>query len=110
MCVSDAEALAEMSAAKQLALGAGIPVLKKPDGTEYVKVSQATALYLAGPRRIIEAPLSCSCVQRPYPHSLDVHRKLFEAPGTYEVRIRWTEFESGPRWPWSLRFAPEMEA
>jgi hypothetical protein len=42
-------------------------------------------------------PVSCTCLQRPYPHELSVHRAV--------------KFESRKlEWPWSLRFAPEMEA
>jgi hypothetical protein len=37
-----------VSAAKQLALMAGIPVKKHADGTEYVEVSKATGKYLFG--------------------------------------------------------------
>jgi hypothetical protein len=99
-----------MSAAKQLCLDAGIPVLKRRDGTEYVKVHDATARYLDADHDPILVRVLCSCAQRPYPHDLAVHRKLFEAPGTYdgyEVRIRFAP--EGMRWPWSLRFVPNME-
>jgi hypothetical protein len=94
-----------VSAARQLCLDAGIPVLKKADGTECVKVSEATARYLDSDPVPIFAPLSCSCSQRPYPHDLSAHRKLFESPGTYETfeeRIRFAP--DGMCWPWSLRF------
>ena len=100
-----------MSAARQLCLDAGIPVLKKADGTEYVKVNHATARYIDSDRAPILAPLTCCCAQRPYPHDLSAHRKLFESPGSYdafEERIRFAP--EGMRWPWSLRFAPHMEA
>lgn len=91
------------------AIAAGIPV-KVRKGVEYVYVNEATAAYLDSPRTPILVPISCSCAQRPYPHNLSAHRKLFEAPGTYEaydLRIRFAP--EGMRWPWSLRFAPEME-
>jgi hypothetical protein len=62
-------------------------------------------------------PVLCTCSQRPYPHELHVHNKQHERPGTYEVyqdgetvRVQWKQFPEGPRWPWSLRFAAEMEA
>jgi hypothetical protein len=71
-----------------------------------------SALWMDDPRNRGEIPVRvlCSCAQRPYPHDLAVHRKLFEAPGTYdgyEVRIRFAP--EGMRWPWSLRFVPNME-
>jgi hypothetical protein len=100
-----------MNAVKDFALSAGIPVLKRPDGTEYVKVSAETARYLMSEHKPIEAPLTCNCDQRPYAHDLSVHRKVFEAPGTYEsyeVRIRFAAEEM--RWPWSLRFVMNEEA
>ena len=102
-----------MSAARQLCLDAGIPVLKKSDGTEYVRyvrVNSATARWIDSDHSPIPAPLICGCAQRPYSHDLSAHRKLFEAPGTYETydaRIRFAP--EGMRWPWSLRFAPYME-
>lgn len=97
---------------KEFALSQGIPVVKR-NGEDCIQVSDETFAYLSRHHEPILVPLSCACAQRPYPHDLSAHRKLFEAPGTYEtyqVRIRWAEFESGPCWPWSLRFAPEMEA
>ena len=42
-------------------------------------------------------PVTCNCAQRPYPHELIVHRSV-----KFESRVL--------RWPWSLRFAPDMEA
>jgi hypothetical protein len=58
-----------------------------------------------------DVPIFCSCAQRPYPHELSVHRKLYEAPGGYmlyeDVRAQFASEEM--RWPWSLRFAPKME-
>jgi hypothetical protein len=58
-------------------------------------------------------PAICGCAQRPYPHELSVHTKIgVERPGAYlaygDEFIRWAEKEM--RWPWSLRFAPNMEA
>jgi len=45
---------------------------------------------------VAELPVMCTCAQRPYAHELAVHRAIkFESRTT--------------RWPWSLRFAPEME-
>jgi len=101
-----------MSAAKQFALEAGIPVKKKADGTEYVTVSKATGLYLLGPHEPYFAPLLCSCCQRPYPHELSVHAKLrSEHPGTYtdfyDLPVRFAE--SGARWPWSLKLSRREE-
>jgi hypothetical protein len=41
-------------------------------------------------------PVTCNCSQRSYPHELSIHRAV--------------KFESREaRWPWSLRFVPEME-
>jgi hypothetical protein len=58
------------------------------------------------------APLLCPCAQRPYPHEIGVHAKRSEQPGVYldyyDQPIRFAE--PGMRWPWSLRFAPNMEA
>lgn len=57
-------------------------------------------------------PIVCSCAQHPYPHELSVHKKLgAEKPGVYldyyDNAIRFTK--PGMRWPWTLRFAPNME-
>jgi hypothetical protein len=57
-------------------------------------------------------PVVCSCAQRPYPHEVSVHKKLgVEKPGVYldyyDFQIRFAE--PGLRWPWSLRYAPNME-
>lgn len=41
-------------------------------------------------------PVSCNCAQRDYAHELSVHKAI-----KFESRLL--------RWPWSLRFAPEME-
>lgn len=77
-----------------------------------------TARYLSQSRTGIELPLTCTCSQRTYPHELSAHRRIyqFEAPGTYvvwnggddEKRIRFAD--EGMKWPWSLRYAPEMNA
>jgi hypothetical protein len=49
-------------------------------------------------------PVVCLCAQRPYPHELSVHKKVgHEWPGSY------SDYKE-MRWPWSLRFAPDMEA
>ena len=84
-----------MSAAEQPFLDAGVPVKYNKRGELMVQCGDVTFEYLTGPRVPIIAPLSCSCAQRPYPHDLSAHRKLFEAPGTYEV------FEE------RIRFAPD---
>ena len=100
----------QMSEVAQRAVAAGIPV-KLRKGVEYVYVNDATAAYLDSQHAPILAPLSCSCAQRPYPHDLSAHRKLFESPGSYDAfdeRIRFAP--EGMRWPWSLRFAQETEA
>jgi hypothetical protein len=60
-----------------------------------------------------EVPLMCGCSQRPYPHELSVHARLWERPGSYFIFDRDTEdhqaeveFSSHEfRWPWSLKFA-----
>lgn len=58
--------------------------------------AEATARYEASQHREIEVPVSCTCPQRPYPHELSIHRAI--------------KFESREaRWPWSLRWVPEME-
>jgi hypothetical protein len=82
-----------VSAAKQLALMAGIPVTKKADGSESVCVSKATARYLFGPRESYLAPLMCCCPQRDHPHELSVHPL---------IRSEWWKRELRDRWPWSL--------
>ena len=104
-----------MSAAEQLVLektfrDAGIPVKHTKSGELMVQCHDATFEYLTGPRVPILAPLTCSCAQRPYPHDMAAHRKLFESPGSYDAfdeRIRFAP--EGMRWPWSLRFAPDAE-
>jgi hypothetical protein len=58
-------------------------------------------------------PVTCTCAQRPYPHELSIHKKIgLERPGVYydyyDTAVRFAEKEM--RWPWTLRFAPEMEA
>jgi hypothetical protein len=58
-------------------------------------------------------PVLCNCAQRPYPHELKVHDKIgAERPGVYydyyDTAIRFAP--EGMRWPWTLRFAPKMEA
>jgi hypothetical protein len=95
---------------KEFALSQGIPVVKR-NGEDCIMVSDETFAYLSRHHEPVVFPLTCSCAQRPYPHELSVHRKTFETPGTYEAydcRIRFAE--EGMRWPWSLRFAPDMEA
>jgi hypothetical protein len=70
---------------------------KRKNGDLYVRCTDATFAYLTGPRPQILAPVACTCAQRPYPHELSVHNAI--------------RFESrAMRWPWSLRFAPNMEA
>lgn len=73
----------------------------------------ATARYEAEPHRKVLLPVTCSCAQRPYPHELNAHTKIgVERPGAYlaygDEVIRFAPAEM--RWPWSLRFAPNMEA
>jgi hypothetical protein len=100
----------EMSELAKRAVAAGVPV-KLRKGVEYVYVNDATYEYLASQRIEIEVPPMCCCAQRPYPHDLAAHRKLFESPGSYDAfdeRIRFAP--EGMRWPWSLRFAQETEA
>lgn len=60
----------------QLALMAGIPVQRKADGTEFVKVSQSTANYLFGPHVSYQAPLICVCRSFRLPHEPERHNKL----------------------------------
>jgi hypothetical protein len=74
-----------------------------------------SALWMADPRNRKEvfAPVVCTCAQRPYPHEVGIHKKIgAERPGVYydyyDTAIRFAEKEM--RWPWSLRWAPEMEA
>lgn len=67
----------------------------------------------AAKRDPITIPVLCPCAQRPYPHELGVHTKLgAERPGAYlgfgDELIRFAAKEM--RWPWSLRYAPNMEA
>ena len=89
----------------------------KRNGEDCIQVSDETFEYLSRHHEPILAPLTCSCAQRPYPHSLDAHRKIFEAPGGYWIwrggaddeYLRFSEDDS-PRWPWSLRWAMETEA
>jgi hypothetical protein len=101
----------EMSEIAARAVAAGVPV-KIRKGVEYLYVNDATYEYLTGNHAAYLAPLLCSCAQRPYPHELSVHKKAYEAPGGYmlyeDVRVQFASGEM--RWPWSLRFAPNMEA
>jgi hypothetical protein len=49
-------------------------------------------------REVPEIPVLCRCRQRSYAHELGIHCAIrFESNGIV-------------RWPWSLRFAPEMTA
>ena len=89
-----------MSAAKQFALEAGIPVKKKADGTEFVEVSKATARYLFGDHASYEAPLLCRCPQREYPHELSIHAL---------IRYEWWKRELRNSWPWSLMASTREE-
>jgi hypothetical protein len=89
-----------VSAAKQLALMAGIPVKKKADGTEYIEVSKATGKYLFGPHASYEAPLLCSCIQRDYPHELAIHHQLRQE--SFNPKLKY-------RWPWSLNLSKREE-
>jgi hypothetical protein len=77
----------------EFALSQGIPVVKR-NGEDCIRVSDATFEYLSRLHEPILCPLFCSCAQRPYPHDLSVHRKLYEAPAIC--------------WPWSLRFVLEV--
>lgn len=107
-----------MSAARQILLtpleAAEHKMSKAVDkGQGCVSLTRAewSALWMKENSRPTDAPLSCCCAQRPYPHDLSAHRKLFEAPGSYDAfdeRIRFAP--EGMRWPWSLRFAQETEA
>lgn len=92
----------------------GIPVAMR-NGELAIRCTDATfdllMQHASGNRVEIEVPPMCSCAQRPYPHDLSAHRKLFESPGSYDAfdeRIRFAP--EGMRWPWSLRFAQETEA
>lgn len=64
-----------MSAAKQLALMAGIPV-EKHKGKEVVRVNQATARYLFGPRAEVLVGPVCSCLSFRLAHDPKRHREL----------------------------------
>ena len=74
-----------------------------------------TAKYESSPRASYEAPLLCSCAQRPYPHELSAHGRVrSEKPGTYltwdgksETSVSFAE--PGMVWPWSLRFSRREE-
>lgn len=46
--------------------------------------------------RFTKLDVTCRCPQREYPHELSIHRAV-----KFESRV--------VRWPWSLRFAPDME-
>jgi hypothetical protein len=61
-------------------------------------------------------PVYCPCAQRPYPHELEVHKRIgSEKPGTYatghgDTVVSIVRFQpEGLRWPWSLKYAPSME-
>jgi hypothetical protein len=78
-----------------------------------------TALWMADSRNHgeIAVPVTCPCAQRPYPHELAVHKRIgSEKPGTYstghgDTVVSIVRFQpEGLRWPWSLKYAPNMEA
>jgi hypothetical protein len=86
-------------------------------GAHTVSLTRAewTDLWMADPRNRhdVLVPVLCTCAQRPYSHELGVHEKIgLERPGVYfdyyDNAIRFAE--PGMRWPWTLRFAPKMEA
>lgn len=54
-------------------------------------------------REQVLQPLVCTCPQRPYPHTLNVHRKI-----RYESRYINTN-EPILKWPWTLRFLGDAE-
>ena len=77
-------------------------------GRKFVVMIEGLGLYLStcgSPECVLSyahknaanIPVVCTCSQRPYAHELSVHRAI-----KFESRVN--------RWPWSLRFAPEMEA
>ena len=77
---------------KERAQRAGIPVVRRA-GEDGFYVTDATFKYLVSPHEPYDAPLLCTCSQRPYPHEVSLHRAV--------------RFESHVlRWPWSLRFLP----
>ena len=92
-----------MSAARQLPISsleyAEQKMAKAVDkGQRCVSLTRAewSALWMKENSQPVEVPISCSCAQRSYPHELSIHRAI--------------KFESREaRWPWSLRFVPEME-
>ena len=95
----------------QFALSQGIPVVNHK-GEASIRVSDATFEYLSRHHGPILVPLRCTCAQRPYPHELSVHQKVrHERVGQYldyyDLPCRFAPEEM--RWPWSLRFAPDME-
>ena len=47
-----------------------------------------------------KVPLYCRCPQRHYPHELTVHKHIESYDAKGKILMRW---------PWSLRFAPNME-
>lgn len=74
--------------------------------------SEACLLHYAR-HHVAPVPVQCTCAQRPYPHGVSVHKKIgHERVGVYcdyyDFAIRFAP--EGMRWPWSLRFAPDMEA
>lgn len=60
------------------------------EGRIELRASDATIEYLKSPRVEVLQPLLCACAQRPYPHELSIHSRLWESK---EVK-----------WPWSLRW------
>lgn len=72
-----------------------------------------TALWLKENSFAYDAPLLCSCAQRPYPHELSIHANIrSEKPGAYtdyyDLLVRFAPKEP-MRWPWSLCLGARVE-
>src|SRR4051812_28133730 len=72
---------------------AGIPVQRRKDG-DYFQCSDETLDYLRKASDPTEAPLLCTCLQRDFPHELEVHDRLGRDT-IFDSRIKFS-------WPWSL--------
>jgi hypothetical protein len=68
----------------------------KSVGVERLTCGSEECILSSCRREANKIPVACRCRQRSYAHDLSVHRAI--------------KFESGPmRWPWTLRYAPDME-
>jgi hypothetical protein len=87
-------------------------VMGEKPGMDFRTCGSQECLLALAKHEAKQLPVTCTCAQRPYPHELSVHSKIgVERPGVYldyyDNAIRFGP--EGMRWPWSLRYAPNMD-